>query len=138
MGSLYYYYLIITFPILVTALSKCGSEAPGSLGLWVWMSVSCLCCSLSVISLCDRSIPKSEDFYRAWCVTECDCEASAMKELWKEYRATKRIINAAIICIFVLIIQHENREFFDVSLACIFSSYVINGINFDKNAKYII
>jgi hypothetical protein len=36
------------------------------------MFVSCECCVLSGRGLCDGPIPRSEESYRLWCVSECD------------------------------------------------------------------
>jgi hypothetical protein len=48
------------------------------LGSWfrippeAWMFVSCECCVLSGRGLCDGPIPRPEESYRLWCVSECD------------------------------------------------------------------
>ena len=53
---------------------KRGSAAARLLGLWVrispeaWMSVSCKCCVLSGIGLCNAPITRQEESYRVWCV----------------------------------------------------------------------
>jgi hypothetical protein len=42
-----------------------------------WMSVSCECCVLSGRGLCDELVPRPEESYRLWCVSNvCDREAS--------------------------------------------------------------
>jgi hypothetical protein len=43
------------------------------------MSVSCECCALSGRGLCFGPIPRPEESYRLWCVSECDREGSTMK-----------------------------------------------------------
>ena len=40
------------------------------------MDVSCECCVLSGIGLCDKLITRPEDSYRLWCVVVCDLETS--------------------------------------------------------------
>jgi hypothetical protein len=37
-----------------------------------WMFVSCTVFVLSGRGLCDGPIPRPEDSYRLWCVSECD------------------------------------------------------------------
>jgi hypothetical protein len=34
-----------------------------------WMSVSCECCLLSGRGLCDELVPRPEESYRVWCVS---------------------------------------------------------------------
>jgi hypothetical protein len=46
------------------------------------MSVSCECCVLSGRGLCAGPIPRPEESYRLWCVSECDREASIMGRPW--------------------------------------------------------
>jgi hypothetical protein len=36
------------------------------------MFVFCECCVLSARGLCDGPIPRPEESYRLWCVSECD------------------------------------------------------------------
>jgi hypothetical protein len=36
------------------------------------MLVSCECCVLSGRGLCDEPIPRPEESYRLWCVSQCD------------------------------------------------------------------
>jgi hypothetical protein len=43
------------------------------------MYVSCECYALSGRGLCDGPIPRSEKFYRLWCVIVCDLETSRMR-----------------------------------------------------------
>ena len=38
------------------------------------MSVCCECCVLSGRGLCDELITRPGEFYRLWCVAECDLE----------------------------------------------------------------
>ena len=58
------------------------SAAVRLLGLWVrippgpWMFVSFEWCVLSCIGFCDELITLPEEFYRLWCVVECDLETS--------------------------------------------------------------
>jgi hypothetical protein len=56
-----------------------GSSAARLLGSWVsippgaWMFVSCECCVLlAERGLCDEPIPRPEESYRLWCVSQCD------------------------------------------------------------------
>jgi hypothetical protein len=57
---------------------RCRSAAERMLGSWVrippgaWMFVSCTVFVLSGRSLCDRPIPRPEESYRLWCVSERD------------------------------------------------------------------
>jgi hypothetical protein len=53
------------------------------LGLWVrippraWMSVCGECCALSGRGLCNELVPRPEESYRVWCVSNvCDRQAS--------------------------------------------------------------
>jgi hypothetical protein len=54
------------------------SAAERLLGSWVrippgaWMFVSCAVFVVSGRGLCDGPIPRSEESYRLWCVSECD------------------------------------------------------------------
>jgi hypothetical protein len=54
------------------------SAAKRLLGLWVrippeqWMFVSCTVFVLSGKGVCDGPIPRPEESYRLWCVSECD------------------------------------------------------------------
>ena len=56
--------------------------------LWVrippesWMFDCCECCDLSGRSPCEEPIIRPEEFYRLWCVIECDLEASKMRWPW--------------------------------------------------------
>jgi hypothetical protein len=45
------------------------------------MSVSCECCVLSGSrGLCDELVPRPEEFYRLWCVSNvCDYETSTKR-----------------------------------------------------------
>ena len=58
------------------------SGAARLLRLWVrippgpWTFVCCECCVLSGRDLCDGQTPPPEEFYRMWCVVECDLETS--------------------------------------------------------------
>jgi hypothetical protein len=47
------------------------------------MSVSYEYCVLSGIGLCDWPIPRPEESYRLWCVSECDRESSIMRGPWR-------------------------------------------------------
>jgi hypothetical protein len=47
-----------------------------------WMSDPCDCCALSRRGLCDRPIPRPEEFYRLWCITVCDLEGSKSRRPW--------------------------------------------------------
>jgi len=40
------------------------------------MSVSFVCCVLSGRDLCAGLITRPEEFYRLWCVVDCDLETS--------------------------------------------------------------
>ena len=57
------------------------------LRLWVlippgaWMFFCCECCVLGR-GLCDGLITRPEEFYRLWCVVECDLETSWMRRPW--------------------------------------------------------
>jgi hypothetical protein len=61
----------------VTGGVRRGSAAERLLGSWVrippvaWMFVSCTVFVLSRRGLCKRSIPRPEECYRLWCVSEC-------------------------------------------------------------------
>jgi hypothetical protein len=55
-------------------LRLCVRIPPGT-----WTSVSSV---LSVRSLCDELIFRSEEFYRLWFVVVCDVETSRMRRLW--------------------------------------------------------
>ena len=46
------------------------------------MSVCCKRCVLSGRGLCDGLITRPEEFYRVWCVSECDREVSIMGRSW--------------------------------------------------------
>jgi hypothetical protein len=46
------------------------------------MSVSFECCLLSGRGLCVWLITHPEEFYKVWCVSECDREASIMRRPW--------------------------------------------------------
>jgi hypothetical protein len=46
------------------------------------MSVCCECCVLSNRGLCVGLVTRPELSYQAWCVSECDREASIMRRLW--------------------------------------------------------
>jgi hypothetical protein len=53
------------------------------------MSVSCECSVLSGRGLCVGLITRPEEFYRVWCVSECDREAPILRPLgavapWKK------------------------------------------------------
>src|SRR5215470_12310889 len=54
------------------------SAAERLLGSWIritpgaWMFVSCTVFVLSGRGLCDGPIPRPEESYRLWCVSECD------------------------------------------------------------------
>jgi hypothetical protein len=39
-------------------------------GAWMFVSCECLCCQVEVS--CDGPIPRPEESYRLWCVSECD------------------------------------------------------------------
>jgi hypothetical protein len=58
------------------------------------MFVSCECCVLSGRGLCDGLIPRPEESYRLWCVSECDQvkinNLDTCCEQVEEGRATKR------------------------------------------------
>jgi hypothetical protein len=58
------------------------------------MSVSCDCCELSGRGLCDGLIPRPEESYRLWCVSECDQVKINNLDTYSEYveegRTTKR------------------------------------------------
>jgi hypothetical protein len=42
-----------------------------------WMSVCCECCVLSGRGICDELVPRPEESYRVWCVSNvCDHETS--------------------------------------------------------------
>jgi hypothetical protein len=71
-----------------------GSSAAHLLGSWfrippgAWMSVSCECCVLSGRGLCDGLIPRPEESYRLWCVSDvCDHETSTKRGGPGPYRA---------------------------------------------------
>jgi hypothetical protein len=57
---------------------RCRSVAQRLLGSWVripvgaWMFVSCTVFVLSGRGLCNGPIPRPEESYRLWCVSECD------------------------------------------------------------------
>jgi hypothetical protein len=54
------------------------------------MSVSCECCVLSGRALCDGLIPRPEESYRMWCVSNvCDHETSTKREGPDPYRAVE-------------------------------------------------
>jgi hypothetical protein len=46
------------------------------------MFVSCALFVLWGRGLCDGPIPRPEEFYRLWCVSECDCEAFITRTPW--------------------------------------------------------
>jgi len=52
------------------------------------MDVCCESCVLSGRGLCDELITRPEEYYRRWCVVECDLETSRMKRpsggLWRQ------------------------------------------------------
>jgi hypothetical protein len=60
------------------------------------MFVSCECCVLSGRGLCDGLIPRPEESYRLWCVSECDKvkinNLDTYCEWVEEGRATKRSV----------------------------------------------
>jgi hypothetical protein len=62
-------------PIPVAMRSKtwvCGrslTRIVGSNPTGAWMSVSCECCVLSGRGLCDGLVPRPEESYRLWCVS---------------------------------------------------------------------
>jgi hypothetical protein len=64
------------------------SAAECLLGCWVrippgaWMFVSRTVFVLSGRGLCDGPIPRPEESYRLWCVSECDREAWIMRGPW--------------------------------------------------------
>jgi hypothetical protein len=73
-----------------------GSSAARLLGSWVrispgaWMSVSCECCVMSGRGLCDGLIPRPEESYRLWCVSNvCDHETSTKRGGPGPYRAVE-------------------------------------------------
>jgi hypothetical protein len=73
-----------------------GSVAAGLLGLLVrippgaWMSVSCECCVLSGRGLCDELVPRPEESYRVWCVSNvCDHETSTKRGGSGPYKAVE-------------------------------------------------
>jgi hypothetical protein len=44
------------------------------------MSVSCECCGMSGRGLCDELVPRPEESYRLWCVSDvCDHETSTKR-----------------------------------------------------------
>jgi len=47
-----------------------------------WMSLCCECCVWSGRDLHDELITRPEEFYRLWCVVECDLETSWMRRPW--------------------------------------------------------
>jgi hypothetical protein len=54
------------------------------------MSVSCECCVLSGRSLCDELVPRPEESYRLWCVSNvCDHEISTKRGGPGPYRAVE-------------------------------------------------
>ena len=73
-------------------LALCRSQWPRGLrrrsaaarlpGLWVriplgaWTFVCCECCVLSGRGLCNELITHPEEFFKLWCVVECDLEMS--------------------------------------------------------------
>jgi hypothetical protein len=67
---------------------RCGSAVPHSLGLWVrippgaWMFVSCECCVLSGRGLYVGLFTRPEDYYRQFCVSQCDRESLIMRRPW--------------------------------------------------------
>jgi hypothetical protein len=77
-----------------------GSAAERLLGSWVRMPPEArmsVCCTVFVLSgrgLCNEPIPRPEEFYRLWCVSECD--QVKIKTLYtyceqvEEVRTTKR------------------------------------------------
>jgi hypothetical protein len=73
-----------------------GSAAAHLLGLWVrippraWMSVCCECCVLSGRGLWDELVPRPEESYRLWCVSNvCDHETSTKRGGPGPYRAAE-------------------------------------------------
>ena len=60
---------------------RCRSEAARLLGLWVRIPPGHGCLSVVIVvlsgrGLCDKLIIRPEEFYRLWCVLECDLETS--------------------------------------------------------------
>jgi hypothetical protein len=54
------------------------------------MSVSCECCVLSGRGLCDKLVPRPEESYRLWCVSNvCDRETSTKRGGPGPYRAVE-------------------------------------------------
>jgi hypothetical protein len=54
------------------------------------MSVSCECCVLSGRGLCDELVPRPEEFYRLWCVSNvCDRETSTKRGGPGPYKAVE-------------------------------------------------
>jgi hypothetical protein len=54
------------------------------------MSVSCECCVLSGRGLCDELVPRPEESYRVWCVSNvCDHETSTKRGGPGPYRAVE-------------------------------------------------
>jgi hypothetical protein len=55
------------------------------------MSVSCDCCVLlSGRDLCDELIPRPEESYRLWCVSQCDQKESKTSTLKRETGVGRR------------------------------------------------
>jgi hypothetical protein len=54
------------------------------------MSVCCECCVLSGRGLCDELVPRPEESYRVWCVSNvCDNETSTKRGGPGPYRAVE-------------------------------------------------
>jgi hypothetical protein len=54
------------------------------------MSVSCECCVLSSRGLCDELVPRPEESYRVWCVSNvCDHETSTKRGGPGPYRSVE-------------------------------------------------
>jgi hypothetical protein len=62
----------------VSLLGRHGSPAERLLGSWVRIppgATMFVCCTVFVLSgrgLCDGPIPRPEESYRLWCVSDCD------------------------------------------------------------------
>jgi hypothetical protein len=74
-----------------------GSAAARLLGSWVrippgaWMFVSCECCVLlSGRGLCEEPIPRPEESYRLWCVSQCDQKELQTSTLKRETGVGRR------------------------------------------------
>jgi hypothetical protein len=69
---------------------KTPGQANKKIPQGAWMSVSCECCVLSGSGLCDELVPRPEESYRLWCVSNvCDHETSTKRGGPGPYRAVE-------------------------------------------------